>query len=181
MKRYILTGAPGSGKTSILRALAAKGHVVVEEAATDVIAMEHARGNMEPHADPAFIETITDLQIRRQTSAPASPSGVQFFDRSPICTHALSAFLGYPVPPSLAREVERLAAEGVYERRVFFIDNLGFVEPTAARRISFEDSLAFEKVHANTYQALGYDCVSIPAAPVPDRVAAIEAYVRAWA
>ena len=181
MKRYILTGAPGAGKTSIIRALAAAGHVVVEEAATDIIAIEHARGNLEPHTDPAFIEAITALQIERQTTAPASTSGLQFFDRSPICTQALSVFLGYPVPPSLAREAERMAAESVYERRVFFIANLGFVEPTAARRISFEDSLAFEKVHASTYKALGYACVRIPAAPVADRVAPIEAHVRAWA
>ena len=38
MKRYVLTGAPGSGKTSVLRALAATGYPVVDEAATDVMA-----------------------------------------------------------------------------------------------------------------------------------------------
>ena len=44
MRRYILTGAPGSGKTSILRALGARGYSVVSEAATDVIADEQAHG-----------------------------------------------------------------------------------------------------------------------------------------
>jgi predicted ATPase len=39
MKRYILTGAPGAGKTAILRALERNGRVVIEEAATDVIAL----------------------------------------------------------------------------------------------------------------------------------------------
>lgn len=37
MKRFILTGAPGAGKTSILRALAASGYGVVPEAATHVM------------------------------------------------------------------------------------------------------------------------------------------------
>lgn len=37
-RRYVLTGAPGAGKTMLLRALAERGHAVVEEAATDVIA-----------------------------------------------------------------------------------------------------------------------------------------------
>ena len=34
MKRYILTGTPGAGKTSIIQALALRGYCVVEEAAT---------------------------------------------------------------------------------------------------------------------------------------------------
>lgn len=37
MPAYILTGAPGAGKTAILRLLEANGYPVVEEAATDVI------------------------------------------------------------------------------------------------------------------------------------------------
>ena len=40
MKRYILTGTPGSGKTSLLHELKSQGYSVVEEAATDVIALE---------------------------------------------------------------------------------------------------------------------------------------------
>ena len=32
MRRFIMTGAPGSGKTSILRALKNLGYAVVEEA-----------------------------------------------------------------------------------------------------------------------------------------------------
>ncbi len=35
--RYVLTGAPGAGKTVLLHALAREGHAVVAEAATDVI------------------------------------------------------------------------------------------------------------------------------------------------
>ena len=37
MKRYILTGTPGSGKTTILHKLKSQGFRVVEEAATDII------------------------------------------------------------------------------------------------------------------------------------------------
>ena len=45
MKRYILTGTPGSGKTSIIHELKNQEYAVVEEAATDVIALEQANGN----------------------------------------------------------------------------------------------------------------------------------------
>ena len=36
MRRFILTGAPGAGKTTLIQALAARGHAVAVEAATDV-------------------------------------------------------------------------------------------------------------------------------------------------
>jgi len=39
MPAYVLTGAPGAGKTAILRMLETFGHPVVEEAASDVIAL----------------------------------------------------------------------------------------------------------------------------------------------
>jgi hypothetical protein len=48
MRRFIMTGAPGAGKTSILRALNNLGYAVVEEAATDAIAAHHAQGNRCP-------------------------------------------------------------------------------------------------------------------------------------
>ena len=66
MRRFIMTGAPGSGKTSILRALENLGYAVVEEAATDVIAAHQAQGNREPWGDPPFIDAIVQLQSHRQ-------------------------------------------------------------------------------------------------------------------
>src|SRR3974390_841536 len=57
MKRFIITGAPGAGKTAIIRQLELDGFSVVEEAATDVIAAAHAPGT-QPRAHPSFIAAI---------------------------------------------------------------------------------------------------------------------------
>jgi predicted ATPase len=173
MKRYILTGAPGAGKTTLLRQLERAGCEVVEEAATDFNAQEIARGVAEPWRSPGFIEGILALQKARQLAAAGRAGAIQVHDRSAICTLALCRWLERPVPASLAGELERIEAERIFERRVFFVANLGFVEPTQVRRISFEDSLKFERVHEDAYRELGYDCVRVEAAPVEDRVAAI--------
>jgi len=140
MKRYILTGTPGAGKTSILHGLAALGYPVVEEAATAVIAAAQVRGDTEPWTRPSF---ITDI-LRVQRHLPEVPAGVVVHDRSPVCTHALAVHLGFPVTRELAAEVARSAA--VYQRRVFFVRNLGFCEPTPARRIGFAEALEFERL-----------------------------------
>jgi predicted ATPase len=54
------------------------------------------------------------------------------------------------------------------------VQNLGFVTPTEARRISFEESLRFEQVHQDAYTSLGYRCVPIAPGTLPDRAAAVK-------
>ncbi|GII87791.1 hypothetical protein Ssi03_57810 [Sphaerisporangium siamense] len=173
MKRYILTGTPGSGKTTILRRLATLGYATVEEAATAIIADEQASGDAEPWTRPAFIDKIVALQRQRQMASSTTAPSVQFFDRSPVCTHALSTYVGHPIPPTLSAEIERITQEQVYDRHVFFIRNLGFCEPSNARQISFEDSLTFEHLHEQTYQSFGYNLIDIPAGPLPERITTI--------
>jgi predicted ATPase len=174
VKRYILTGTPGAGKTAILRWLELDGYTVVDEAATDVIALRQAQGDDEPWTSPSFVADIAALQRRRQERAAALPGGVQFYDRSPICTYALATYLGHPVPPALTRELERATAERIYDRTVLFVCSPGFVTPTAARRITYEQALRFERIHRDAYTSLGYECVPIPPGPLADRVAAVK-------
>ena len=173
MKRFILTGTPGSGKTAILRALEAEGYAVVEEAATDVIALAHARGDVEAWRSPSLIDDILTLQLCRLELAANLPNAIQFHDRAPLCTHALCVHLGYAVPQRLSDAIERQLAEHTYEKKVFFIENLGFVEPTPARKITFEDSLAFERVHEESYRRFGFDLIRIPAKALSARMADI--------
>jgi predicted ATPase len=91
VERYILTGTPGAGKTAVLHRLRALGCPVVAEAATSVIAREQARGRPRPWNGERFIDQVIELQHRRQTRpAPPGP-GFRVFDRSPVCTAALSA------------------------------------------------------------------------------------------
>jgi predicted ATPase len=178
MKRFILTGTPGSGKTTLIHALAAAGHLIVAEAATDVIALENRLGKSEPWGSPEFIDKIITLQRRRQLDASSNSGAPQFHDRSAVCTFALGAFLGFAASRILIEEMARIEHDHVFERQVLFIENLGSVEPTEARKISFEDALVFEKLHRQTYKAFGYELVSIPALPVPQRVKLILAAVK---
>jgi predicted ATPase len=178
MKRYILTGTPGCGKTSIIRSLEVAGYAVVEEAATDIHALRQAQGIAEPWTHPSFIDDITNLQKLRQTRI-ADAAEVQFYDRSPLCTYALSIWLGFPISITLADEMERIAKERIYQKQVFFIENLGFCEPSAARKISFGDSLKFEKVHEETYRSFGYECIRIAPSDLAARVEQIKSYISA--
>jgi predicted ATPase len=176
MKRFIVTGTPGSGKTAIIRQLECEGFSVAEEAATDVIALEQARGIAEPWTHPSFIDSIANLQKQRQMRAAGE---VQFHDRSVVCTAALAAYLGYPMSVTLSLELERIQAEAIYQKRVFFVRNLGFITPSEARRISFEEALRFERIHEEAYRNFGFEIFSVEAGSVAERVAAITGAIQA--
>lgn len=178
MKRYILTGTPGSGKTSILHELKSQGYAVVEEAATDVIALEHRRGNLEPWRQADFIDKIILLQKQRQSETAMGPDELQVHDRSPICTFALSRHLGYPPSACLLEEMERIERENIYQRQVFFIENLGFCQPTEARKITFAESLLFETIHEEVYTSLGYHLIKVAPEALAQRVQRITQWIR---
>jgi predicted ATPase len=165
IRRYVLTGAPGAGKTTLAAALRDRGHHVVPEAATDVIARRHAAGIREPWHTSPFAAEILALQQARERAGDAE---VQILDRSPLCTLALARWMGVPPPP--------VTGLLTYDR-VFLVQPIGFMVPTAARRISYADSLRFAAVHEDVYREHGYDLTEVPAAPVAERVALIESYL----
>jgi predicted ATPase len=178
MRRYILTGTPGSGKTVLLRQLELDGFVVVEEAATDLIALCQARGIVEPWTEISFLDTISDLQKQRQLRAECPPAAIQFYDRSPVCTAALAAYLEMPVTPGLKCELDRILTESIYEKRVFFVQNLGFMANTEIRRINMEDALRFERIHEDTYRSFGFEIVPIEPGTPEQRAVVIKQVVR---
>lgn len=124
MRLFILTGAPGSGKTSLIMELEKLGHAVIHEAATDVISQEQAKGCDAPWEEPEFVDKITLMQKQRQMNAVG---GLQFYDRSPFCTYALGKYLAYwkdlefKPSPVLLDEIDSCIKNGVYQNKVFFL------------------------------------------------------------
>jgi predicted ATPase len=180
LKRYVLTGAPGGGKTALAHALRQRAYCVVE-AATDVITIQQAQGVEEPWQRTDFLEAITRLQRQRQIAPVRATVDTQIYDRSPLCTLALARYLRRPVPPVLTEEMTRLIDEQIYERSVFLVQPLGFITMTAARRISYQDSLYFHQVHEAVYREHGFELVDVPAASVAERAALVDQLITSTA
>ena len=174
-REFILTGAPGAGKTIILRALETQGVDVTEEAATDVIALDQGHGIEESWRRAQFITDIARLQLLRARRPAIGP--LRIADRSLVCTLALAEYLQHPVPDMLTESIAAMMASAQYERQVLFVELLGFITKTEARRISLEDSIRFERFHIAAYERLGFELVRIPALPVEERVAMVRSLI----
>jgi predicted ATPase len=139
--RYILTGGPGAGKTSIIDFLAKRGYLVVPEAATEIIE-EGLKKNIEKpwRADDYHIrmyELISKKQIDVQnTSAPLA-----FFDRGHLDGISYILLQKRTLYQYVVDCVQSSINAEYFNNRVFFIDSLGFVVPGPARDEDLQKSI----------------------------------------
>ena len=174
---YVLTGAPGAGKTALLEELRCRGFAVVPEAATDVIGALQQTGIPEPWTLADFVDQVLAEQlVRARQAARFGPSRSVIFDRSPVCTLALARQLGQVPGPTLVRASD--AARGDYAGGAFFLADLGFIERTAARRISYSAARAFGHRHLDAYRERGFELIDVPARPVTTRADMVESAIR---
>lgn len=114
------------------------------------------------------------LQQTRQLRAAYGPDVVQFHDRSVVCRAALADYLGFPRSQSIHNELRRVRTENVFESRVLFLKNLGFVTPSEARRITYEQTVRFEQIHERVYRELGFELTLIDPGSISARVEQIK-------
>lgn len=95
---------------------------------------------------------------------------VCFYDRSPICTYALAAFLDKTPSAGLMQAISKMRVERQYADTVLFVEPLGQIENTAVRQLSYESALSFGTMHRKAYGQFGYQCLSIVKGPTNQRL-----------
>jgi predicted ATPase len=160
----VITGAPCSGKTTVIRALAQAGHPVVHEAARTAIDAEIAAGR-----DPEEIRRDPLAFQRRVLAAKLALEGrlqdaeTVFIDRGIPDSVAYFQFSGLDPAEPLARS--RLARY----RRVFYFERLPLV-PDKVRREPETAVARLDVLLRKAYRTLGYPIIPVPVLPVDARV-----------
>ena len=134
MRKYILTGGPSSGKTSLLEELRKRGFCVVREAAKDFIIQEQQRGVKEPRLKKDFQEKVLDIQLKREEEIPLGKE-VVFIDRGIPDGLAFYIHRKQKPPQRLLESIAKCRYE-----KIFFLEHLNLYEETDFRTETEEES-----------------------------------------
>ncbi|MEQ8935429.1 MAG: AAA family ATPase [Amphiplicatus sp.] len=172
---YVISGASGGGKSTLINALRERGCKVVEEAGRDIVREQLERsGDALPWGDSA---AFRDLLLARSIAlfdSVEERSAPVFFDRAIPEAIGYSTLIESPLEGGALQEaIGRRYAQTVFVvppwREIYVND--------AERRKSWEEVL--EDFHATcaAYRSLDYALVEIPKMPVDRRLGFIGATI----
>jgi predicted ATPase len=164
-KWHVLTGAPSSGKTTTLDALAALGYKTVPEMARVYIEEELATGKTLASLatdSPKFEEDVLEMKINLEKSLP--PNVLTFLDRGMHDTLAYYDLYGW----KKGKRLLQACREARYQT-IFLLEMLDYVDD-GVRVESEANARQLEKLFLKVYQDAGYKVVIIPRGAVENRV-----------
>jgi predicted ATPase len=159
----VITGAPSSGKTSVIDELGRRGYHTEPEAARAVIEAWVKSGHtLEElrHKNAWLQNEIMTQKLAREREH--DPQALIFMDRG------IPDSLTYFRLGKMDQQPVREAAREFHYKHILIFDRLPFVEDGV--RIESDDmarqmDLAFEE----DYRSIGYEPVRIPVMPIPER------------
>jgi predicted ATPase len=166
---YVITGGPGSGKTTVLAELVRRGHICIPEDARALIQEQVAsNGRALPWSDaPRFAELLMQRSVstwnRFASVRPAAPT---YFDRGVGDAFTCADLIGH----TLSEHLREQANACRYRNPVFLAPWWPAIYSTdSERRQSIEEAERNEHAVVKTYTDLGYDIVRLPLASPRER------------
>jgi predicted ATPase len=169
LRRIVITGGPGAGKTSLIDALERRGFARTIEAGRAIIQDQvRTGGDALPWGDrEAYARLMLAWEMRSWRDAEGL-AGPVFFDRGVPDIVGYLRLSGLPVPPPIETAARRLR----YDRVVFIAPPWPEIfTGDAERKQDFAEAERTHVAMATVYPAFGYDLVELPRASIEDRVA----------
>lgn len=176
---FVITGGPGSGKTTLIEALKAAGLKTSDEVGRRLIRDQQAIGGRAlPWLDRAlFAELMLCLEMRNHDMA-AAEAGTILFDRGVPDVPGYLNLIGLPVPHHMTVAARTLR----YNRRVFIAPPWPEIYRTdGERRQDLDEAEQTYTAMVRTYRQYDYELVELPRAPVEARVGFVVAAIRTMA
>jgi predicted ATPase len=164
---HVLTGGPGSGKTTLIHALKARGYATAPEAGRTVIREQLAVGGKAlPWTDrQLFAERMLTFDLRNYAEA-LEASGPVFFDRGVPDVVGYLELCNLPVPAAAMDAADTYR----YARGVFILPPWPDIfRQDAERKQSFKEAERTYRAMITVYSRLGYDLVGVPQGPIDAR------------
>jgi len=166
---FVITGASGSGKSSLIEALQRRGLTIQQEIGREIVRQQTACGGRATpwddrlaFRDMLFAQSVTAFDAHYHTD----PAKTVFFDRSFIEAIAYSDLIGEAVSESMQKHVgTRCFANPVFVcppwKEIFIQDE--------ERRHGFAFAVQDFEANIEAYSRLGYELLEVPKMSVKER------------
>ncbi len=166
MKRIIITGAPCTGKTTILKNLAEMGYSTFDEVAREVIKQELQNGSdVLPWLNlDAFSRAVLPFQIKNHEKAV---EGLNFYDRG---IPDIAAYL-QKSNQAIFEELQKAMNEHRYHEKVLITPPWKEIyENDNERKESFEQAMEIHDYLVKVYTENNYQLIEIPKMNLEERL-----------
>lgn len=167
-KKIVITGGPGTGKSTVIIELEKLGYQCMHEVSREVTLMARKNGIEQLFLkDPMlFSKMLLEGRINQFKKAGNIDGKVIFFDRGIPDVFAYMNYLGVDYPDIFVNE----SKQNTYYNPIFIMPPWKEIYITDNERYeSFEQSLAIYNHLKSAYKGLGYDIIEVPFASAKDR------------
>ncbi len=167
-KKIVLIGGPGTGKTSVIRAIENKGYTCFHEISREVTAQAQQEGIEQLFLkEPLlFSEMLMTGRVQQYLESDEVDDEYVFFDRGIPDITAYMDYKGTPYPERFTLKNEDFKYDAVFYfplwKEIYKQDN--------ERYESYEEALAIHEGLRKTYKKLGYNLIEVPKEGVGERV-----------
>ena len=172
---YVLSGAPGSGKSSVLKELRKDSFICVDEPARQILAEQRSfKGNALPEDNGAlFTELLLSRALFLYKSHLNTDTPV-IFDRGIPDNLVYGKYFKMELSPIL-----RASQTYRYNPKIFFLPSWKTIYVNDdERKMSFEEAHEFGEELKEVYLSLGYDVIEVPKDTPEKRSAFIQKAIK---
>ena len=165
-KRIVISGAPGTGKTSLINGLSISGYKCHTEVSRKIIANQlKIKGSITPWQDLCKFSEIVIKERLKQYKLAANE--IEFYDRGIIDSFA------YLLKDNIHLEEEwiTIAKEHKYYKKIFITPPWEEIYHTDHERK--EDFITATKIHSyllDAYEAFNYKPIIVPKTTIKERI-----------
>ena len=166
-QRYVITGAPGTGKTSIINALKERGYCCIDENSREIITEQIQNGGeILPWKNQiAFENLISSKRAKQYASIPKDE--ICFFDRSAIDCVAYLKVNNLETSAEILDVIKNCE----FNSTVFYTPIWEEIYTNdSERKENIEKAQIIEDLLLSTYQYFDYTLIQIPKLTIEERV-----------
>ena len=167
-KKIVITGGPGTGKSSMINELMNRGYFCLEEISRQITREARKQGTEQLFLkDPLlFSETIIKARHQQYIQAEQCNAPLVFFDRGMPDVLAYMDFIG----DTYSADFVDICKYHSYDEVFVLAPWKAIFKSDAERYENFEQAVQIHDFLLKTYQKFNYRLIDVPFAPVNTRV-----------